>query len=328
MDQVANILKGILSNLSKHKTLVQVGKEVAKAREEDLSKLSASDQKEVLSLLRVQLTNLGKDDATIKGLIGDDVNTHKSIRQALVATVWHLAPTAATFRSAANITGSGFVLFTEPECNYSAHAETKVKTMKNATKIVNASAMFLDGFVDRAPELYYFPEADSQPRRFEGSFDNTTAVAEFYNSTAAGVIEARDTRVLAQVKTGERGFTDVSSKELMERMLKEKDVFVVFYSPMCGHCQNFVIKENSPLDQIGAQVESLGASQTLDVVSVDVSKQTFIPTLFPTIQYVPAMFMVPGDHKTAVPYSGSHDVQVVMSFLEENAVHAKDALSA
>jgi len=94
---------------------------------------------------------------------------------------------------------------------------------------------------------------------------------------------------------------------------KEKDVFVEFYSPSCGHC-----KKLAPVwDELG---ESFDGTKTVTIAKIDATANTLPENL--EIKGFPTLIMFPADKKEGVPYSGDRDLDSLRKFVIQHAAHS------
>lgn len=95
----------------------------------------------------------------------------------------------------------------------------------------------------------------------------------------------------------------------------EKDIFIEFYAPWCGHCKSLA----PTWDQLG---EKLSSESGVEIVKLDATAND-IPDLF-TVQGFPTLYWFPKDTKTPVKYEGSRDFEALFGYV---AKHATDELN-
>lgn len=315
MDEVANILEGILSNLTKHKGYIQVTPALL-ARVQALSKA---------------------DHSRLVGLLTEQIHATSSASLLRVVADVRAAEPAATLRSVLtnlHITASDqAVLFVDDaeQCgHYSAAAEAAAKTLN--VLVVNASGITAPGVVDRVPEMYFVPkDTAALPRRFAGAYSRE-ALRTFLADHSAGSPEPRtQARALVHTGTARAGgnlVTSIDEAGLAKAVgASGDDMFVVFFAPWCAHCKDFVVAAGGPLNQLGTALSNNGAAGSLQVLKMDVSSQPTIPSMFGQVQYIPAIFFVPADRSRAIAHAGAQDVGALLAFIEQNAQSAKSLFS-
>lgn len=348
MDEVANILQGILSNLTKHKGYLQVAaKKDLQAR---VGALAPKDHARLVGLLSEQVKKLSKggESFALDAFMAEhpDVKdapaNFKSALVSIVGDIKKLAPQGAAPSLRALLTdlkveaAGKAVLFVDDSegCgHYSQLAEAATKTHGASVVVVNATDVEAPGLVDRVPEMYFVPsDKAALPRRFAGVFDEPT-VAKFIADTSAGAPDARKAlvhsdAVHSQTKVAAAGVTAIAEAQLTSLMSKPgDDLFLVFFAPWCGHCKTFVVAENSPLNALGAELDGAGAKGKLQVLKMDVSSQPTLPALFGQVQFIPSIFFVPADRKQAFAHSGAQDVPALLAFIDSHAQSAKGLMA-
>lgn len=94
----------------------------------------------------------------------------------------------------------------------------------------------------------------------------------------------------------------------------EKDIFIEFYAPWCGHC-----KALAPTwEELGNKLKD---EPGVDVVKLDATAND-IPDLF-TVHGFPTLFWFPKDTKSPVKYEGSRDLDDLLKYV---AQHSTDEL--
>jgi len=90
----------------------------------------------------------------------------------------------------------------------------------------------------------------------------------------------------------------------------EKDVFVEFYAPWCGHCKNL-----APVwEQLGEAFE--------DVPTVTIAKMDATANAAPEnieIRGFPTLLFFPADNKAGIPYNGERDLENLREFVVSHA---------
>lgn len=94
----------------------------------------------------------------------------------------------------------------------------------------------------------------------------------------------------------------------------EKDIFIEFYAPWCGHCKSLA----PAWEELGNKLKD---EQGVDIVKIDATAND-IPDLF-TVHGFPTLYWFPKDTKTPVKYEGSRDVEALFRYV---AQHATDGL--
>jgi len=101
---------------------------------------------------------------------------------------------------------------------------------------------------------------------------------------------------------------------------KEKDVFVEFYAPWCGHC-----KKLTPIwDELGEEFKS---ADSMVIAKIDATANSVPNTIeiqgFPTLIFFPA-----GENKEAIPYGGDRDLKSLTEFVLKEALPSTKILFA
>lgn len=94
----------------------------------------------------------------------------------------------------------------------------------------------------------------------------------------------------------------------------EKDVFIEFYAPWCGHCKSLA----PTWEELGKKLKN---EPGVDIVKLDATAND-IPDLF-TVHGFPTLYWFPKDTKTPVKYEGSRDLEELLGYV---AKHATDEL--
>lgn len=94
----------------------------------------------------------------------------------------------------------------------------------------------------------------------------------------------------------------------------EKDIFIEFYAPWCGHCKSLA----PTWEELGNRLKD---ETGVDIVKIDATAND-IPDLF-TVHGFPTLYWFPKDTKTPVKYEGSRDIEELLGYV---AKHSTDEL--
>jgi len=94
----------------------------------------------------------------------------------------------------------------------------------------------------------------------------------------------------------------------------EKDIFIEFYAPWCGHCKSLA----PTWEELGNKLKD---EPGVDIVKLDATAND-VPDLF-TVHGFPTLYWFPKDTKTPVKYEGSRDLEGLLGYV---AKHATDEL--
>lgn len=90
----------------------------------------------------------------------------------------------------------------------------------------------------------------------------------------------------------------------------EKDIFIEFYAPWCGHCKSLA----PTWEELG---EKLKDEPGVDIVKLDATANDF-PDLF-TVHGFPTLYWFPKDTKTPVKYEGGRDIDDLLTYVAKQA---------
>jgi len=91
---------------------------------------------------------------------------------------------------------------------------------------------------------------------------------------------------------------------------KEKDVFVEFYAPWCGHCKNL-----APIwEQLG---EAFADVKTVTIAKMDATANHAPESL--EIKGFPTLIFFPADNKAGLPFNGDRDLESLRQFVVQQA---------
>lgn len=96
----------------------------------------------------------------------------------------------------------------------------------------------------------------------------------------------------------------------------EKDIFIEFYAPWCGHCKSLA----PTWEELG---EKLKDEPGVDIVKIDATAND-IPDQF-SVQGFPTLFWFPKDTKQPIKYEGSRDIDALYRYVAD---HATDGLKS
>lgn len=90
----------------------------------------------------------------------------------------------------------------------------------------------------------------------------------------------------------------------------EKDVFIEFYAPWCGHCKSLA----PTWEELGTKLKD---EPGVDIVKLDATAND-IPDLF-NVNGFPTLYWFPKDTKSPVKYEGSRDLEALFNYVAEKA---------
>jgi len=148
---------------------------------------------------------------------------------------------------------------------------------------------------------------DNKKYLFSGAVSNADELKAFFEGYAAGTLEAHVKSQAVPETNDEPVFVLVGS-EFEKVVGGDKDVFVEYYAPWCGHCK-----------RLAPEYEKVGEAFS-DVESVVIAKADATENDFPEdIQGFPTLMFYPKGQTTAVKYSGDRKQEAIIEFIKENA---------
>lgn len=90
----------------------------------------------------------------------------------------------------------------------------------------------------------------------------------------------------------------------------EKDIFIEFYAPWCGHCKSLA----PTWDELGNKLKN---EPGVDIVKLDATANDH-PDLF-TVHGFPTLYWFPKDTKKPVKYEGSRELEALLKYVAEKA---------
>jgi protein disulfide isomerase len=108
-----------------------------------------------------------------------------------------------------------------------------------------------------------------------------------------------------------KGLTTVVGKNFDELVVNaDKDVFIEFYAPWCGHC-----KQLAPIfDKLGEALEN----SDVRVAKIDATANDFNQKLFP-VQGFPTLFFIPKTTHTPQTFAGDRSFDGMLAFIKKEA---------
>jgi len=141
---------------------------------------------------------------------------------------------------------------------------------------------------------------------FSGNVGAEEELKTFFSGYAAGTLESHMKSEEAPVPNDGAVFVLVGS-EFETVVGHEKDVFVEYYAPWCGHCK-----------KLAPEYEIVGEAFS-DVDSVIVAKADATENDFPEdIKGFPTLMFYPKGQTEAVKYSGDRKQEAIIEFIKEN----------
>merc|ERR1712087_303942 len=142
---------------------------------------------------------------------------------------------------------------------------------------------------------------------FSGAVSSEEELKAFFDGYAAGTLEAH-LKSQAVPETNDEPVYVLVGSEFEKVVGGDKDVFVEYYAPWCGHCK-----------RLAPEYEKVGEAFS-DVESVIVAKADATENDFPEdIKGFPTLLFYPKGQTTAVKYSGDRKQEAIIEFIKENA---------
>ena len=104
------------------------------------------------------------------------------------------------------------------------------------------------------------------------------------------------------------------AKKFREVVENNKNVFVEFYAPWCGHC-----KQLAPIwDEVGEKLED---NKDVVIAKMDATVNNLDSVRIPGY---PSLLLFQGTDKTNIPLQGDRSLERILGFFEEHGVNMKD----
>jgi len=160
-------------------------------------------------------------------------------------------------------------------------------------KLVTANAMRLHAFAKEEQAgnksaAALSDEADAKKQLKEASQETATVEAAVVKKAKAGAVQAVDADALTGLLSSER------------------HVLIVFYAPWCPHCQEFVMADNAPLEDLNTRIVEADKSMGPDVVKFDVDESK-VPAGF-EVTSIPTIYLHNHGTGANIAYSGQPDL--------------------
>eukprot|EP00049_Salpingoeca_infusionum_P007732 m.125544 g.125544 ORF g.125544 m.125544 type:complete len:477 (+) comp13804_c0_seq1:67-1497(+) len=179
-------------------------------------------------------------------------------------------------------------------------------TMAIASKADNAQDMQTFGLTNEVAVAVF--GADGKKYRMEEEW-NMDTFKTFLQQYDAGELEAYiksepvpdNTDAAVEIAVG-KNFEEVAFRD-------DKDVFIEFYAPWCGHC-----KKLAPVwDELGEKM----ANQPVVIAKIDATANDFSPAF--GVRGYPSLFWVPAGSKTPQKYEGGRELDDFVKYIKKNA---------
>jgi protein disulfide-isomerase A1 len=165
------------------------------------------------------------------------------------------------------------------------------------------------------PTAIYVKWVNDEPKMViydeEGVAFNAETAVTFINEAAAGSYKGYKKSEPVPA-TNDDAVKVIVGKTFEEIVFdKEKDVFVEFYAPWCGHC-----KKLAPVwDELGEVFEDKASH--LVIAKIDATANSYPETI--DIKGFPTLIFFPADNKQGIPYNEERDLDSLKDFVIEHA---------
>jgi len=150
---------------------------------------------------------------------------------------------------------------------------------------------------------------------FEGEMTEEK-LKEFFDGYAAGTLNAH-LKSEAVPETNDEPVYVLVGSEFSNVIGKDKDVFVEFYAPWCGHCKRLA-PEYEKVGEAFSDVDSVIIAK-IDATENDTPEQ---------IQGFPTLLFYPKGETTAVKYGGDRKQEAIIEWIKEHASGDMDAVKS
>jgi protein disulfide-isomerase A1 len=136
-------------------------------------------------------------------------------------------------------------------------------------------------------------------------------VSEFVQGYLGGKLTPTVRSETAPEPHTEKGLTTVVGSTFDELVVNgDKDIFIEFYAPWCGHC-----KKLTPIyEKLAAALEN----SDVRIAKIDGTANDFNQKLFP-VQGFPTLFFIPKDTHTPINFDGDRSFDGMLTFIKKHA---------
>merc|ERR1712087_205744 len=160
--------------------------------------------------------------------------------------------------------------------------------------------------ITETPGILIAGQEDNKKYLFSGSVKAEADLKAFFYGYAAGTLEAH-LKSEAVPETNDEPVYVLVGSEFENVVGKDKDVFVEYYAPWCGHCK-----------KLAPEYEKVGEAFS-NVDSVIVAKADATENDFPEdIKGFPTLMFYPKGQTEAVKYGGDRKQEAIIEFIKEN----------